>query len=105
MNFEDTLKGGHPNSLGKTIEVVDEVLENPDKIDDLFKCYQSKNETVRLRTSNAFKRIFKEKPILFCPDEDDGVALFIFFPDPFFFSPFLFSPPLLLLDSFFSRTS
>ena len=65
MNFEDTLTGGHPNSLGKTIEIVDEVLDKPNKIDDLFNCYQSKNETVRLRTSSAFKRIFREKPILF----------------------------------------
>ena len=61
MNFENTLTGGHPNSLGKTIEIVDEVLDKPDIIDDLFNCYQSKNETVRLRTSNAFKRIFREK--------------------------------------------
>ena len=65
MNFEDALTGGHPNSLGKTIEIVDEVLDKPDKIDDLFNCYQSKNETVRLRTSNAFKRIFRERPKLF----------------------------------------
>jgi len=65
MNFEDTLTGGHPNSLGKTIEVVNKVLKEPDKIDNLFECYKSKNETVRLRTSNAFKRIFREKTILF----------------------------------------
>tara|TARA_B100000586_G_C19863465_1_gene323854 strand:+ start:69 stop:608 length:540 start_codon:yes stop_codon:yes gene_type:complete len=65
MNFENTLKGGHPNSLGKTVEVVEEVLSNPDKIDELFSCYNSNDETVRLRTSNAFKRIFREKPVFF----------------------------------------
>jgi hypothetical protein len=25
-NFEERLKGGHPNSLGNTVEVVDEIL-------------------------------------------------------------------------------
>ena len=56
MIFEKTLKGGHPNSLGNTLEVVDTVLGNTDKMEDLFLCYQSDDETVRLRTSNAFKK-------------------------------------------------
>ena len=33
--YEDSLTGGHPNSLGKTIEIVDEVLDKPDIIDAL----------------------------------------------------------------------
>jgi len=53
MSFEKSLKGGHPNSLGNTLEVVDVVLGNTDKMEDLFLCYQSDEETVRLRTSNA----------------------------------------------------
>ena len=65
MSFEQSLKGGHPNSLGNTLEVVDAVLGNTDKVEDLFLCYQSDDETVRLRTSNAFKRIFRAKPELF----------------------------------------
>jgi len=65
MSFEQSLKGGHPNSLGNTLEVVDTVLGNTDKMEDLFLCYQSDDETVRLRTSNAFKRIFRAKPDLF----------------------------------------
>ena len=65
MSFEQSLKGGHPNSLGNTLEVVDVVLGNTDKMEDLFLCYQSDDETVRLRTSNAFKRIFRAKPELF----------------------------------------
>ena len=65
MSFEKSLKGGHPNSLGNTLEVVDVVLGNTDKMEDLFLCYQSDDETVRLRTSNAFKRIFRAKPDLF----------------------------------------
>ena len=65
MSFEQSLKGGHPNSLGNTLEVVDVVLGNTDKMEDLLLCYQSDDETVRLRTSNAFKRIFRAKPELF----------------------------------------
>ena len=65
MSFEQSLKGGHPNSLGNTLEVVDAVLGNTDKMEDLFLCYQSDDETVRLRTSNAFKRIFRAKHDLF----------------------------------------
>ena len=65
MSFEQSLKGDHPNSLGNTLEVVDAVLGNTDKVEDLFLCYQSDDETVRLRTSNAFKRIFRAKPELF----------------------------------------
>ena len=64
MSFEQPLKGGHPNSLVNTLEVVDAVLGNTDKMEDLFLCYQSDDETVRLRTSNAFKRIFRAKPDL-----------------------------------------
>ena len=65
MSFEQSLIGGHPNSLGNTLEVVDAVLGNTDKMEDLFLCYQSDDETVRLRTSNAIKRIFRAKPELF----------------------------------------
>ncbi len=36
MSFEQSLKGGHPNSLGNTLEVVDTVLGNTDKMEDLF---------------------------------------------------------------------
>ena len=65
MSFEQSLKGGHPNSLGNTLEVVDAVLGNTDKMEDLLLCYQSDDDTIRLRTSNAFKRIFRAKPDLF----------------------------------------
>ncbi len=65
--FEEMLTGGHPNSLGKTIEVVEEVLADHSKFDDLFTCYKSQDEVVRLRVSNAMKRVYKEKPDLLEP--------------------------------------
>lgn len=58
--FEDMLAGGHPNSLGRTIEVVDLVLADPSRIEELFACYGSEDEVIRLRTSNAMKRVEKE---------------------------------------------
>ena len=65
-NFEQRLTGGHPNSLGNTIEVVEEVLANPQLFDELFNCYFSSNEVVRLRVSNAMKRVCKaNKQLLF----------------------------------------
>ncbi|MEM7034349.1 MAG: hypothetical protein AAF629_32700 [Chloroflexota bacterium] len=60
--FEVMLTGGHHNSLGRTIEVVDIVLANPDRLEDLYQCYFSADEVVRLRTSSALKRVSKEHP-------------------------------------------
>ena len=60
--FEKMLTGGHPNSLGNTIEVVELVVEDPARLSELYECYFSKDEVVRLRVSNAFKRICAEHP-------------------------------------------
>ena len=66
-SIEEKLKGGHPNSLGKTLEVVKEVLASPHLFEALFDCYHSEDEIVRLRTSNAIKRLCKERPELLHP--------------------------------------
>lgn len=60
--YEERLTGGHPNSLGNTIEVVADVLKKQSSFDDLLACYDSSDEVVRLRVSNAVKRVYKEKP-------------------------------------------
>jgi hypothetical protein len=73
-SFEEMLTGGHPNSLGRTIEVVDLVLENPVKLSDLYNCYFSTDEIVRLRTSNAIKRISREKPQWLIPYIDKLIS-------------------------------
>jgi len=65
--FEAQLSGGHPNSLGNTVAVVQTVLQEPKKFDALFQCYFSNNEIVRLRVSNAMKRIAKENKSLLIP--------------------------------------
>ncbi|MEO1191896.1 MAG: hypothetical protein AAFY02_09075 [Pseudomonadota bacterium] len=55
--FEEMLTGGHPNSLGRTVEVVDLVLAEPARLEELFGCYGSADAVVRLRTSSAVKRV------------------------------------------------
>lgn len=60
--FETTLSGGHPNSLGKTVEVTALVLANEGLLDDLIGTYASQDEVVRLRVSSAIKRIGKVQP-------------------------------------------
>jgi len=54
--FEMMLTGGHPNSLGRTVEVVDLVLADRDRLAELYQCYFSCDEVVRLRVSSAMKR-------------------------------------------------
>ncbi len=61
------LTGGHPNSLGRTIEVVDCVLSDDTRIAELFDCYQSTDEVVRLRVSNALRRVQAVRPDLILP--------------------------------------
>lgn len=55
------LSGGHHNSLGRTEEVVDVVLADHVLLEELFGCYFSDDELVRLRTSSCFKRISQQR--------------------------------------------
>lgn len=60
--FEADLSGGHPNSLGNTVQVVERALADESLVDELIATYGSDDEVVRLRVSNALKRISREKP-------------------------------------------
>lgn len=60
--FVTMLTGGHPNSLGRTVEVVEQVFANPAQLEQLYQCYFSPDEVVRLRTSSAMKRICRKHP-------------------------------------------
>lgn len=55
--FAAMLTGGHPNSLGGTEKVVDLVLSDRARLSQLYSCYFSDDEVVRLRVSSAMKRI------------------------------------------------
>ncbi|MEM7439239.1 MAG: hypothetical protein AAF393_06540 [Pseudomonadota bacterium] len=69
-DLETMLTGGHPNSLGRTIEVVDTVFANPERVEDLYACYRSADEVVRLRVSNGMRRVQAERPDLIVPFYD-----------------------------------
>ena len=56
-SYAERLTGGHPNSLGDTVAVVDDVLTHPARLEELYACYFADDPVVRLRTSNAIKRI------------------------------------------------
>ncbi len=61
-HFPSMLSGGHPNSLGRTVEVVELIFADPLQLENLYQCYFDTDEVVRLRTSSAMKRIWREKP-------------------------------------------
>jgi hypothetical protein len=61
-SFEHGLTGGHPNSLGNTLAIVETVFADPSRLDELLGCYRSTNEVVRLRTSNGVKRVCRAHP-------------------------------------------
>ena len=61
-SFESMLTGGHPNSLGRTVEVVDLILADRSRLAELYQCYFSSDEVVRLRVSSAFKRVTTAHP-------------------------------------------
>ena len=49
------------------------VLANPDRFDELFNCYKSDDAVVRLRTSNAMKRLEAERRDLLLPYIDQFI--------------------------------
>ena len=61
-SFEELLTGGHPNSLGNTESVAQSVLDDASRLEELYQCYFSQDEVVRLRTSEAIKRVCKAQP-------------------------------------------
>lgn len=65
--FERTLTGGHPNSLGNTVDVVESVLADRSRLPDLYSCYFSPDEVVRLRVSSAMKRVARVEPSWLVP--------------------------------------
>jgi hypothetical protein len=73
-SFEEQLTGGHPNSLGNTLEVVDEILAQPALLENLYLCYGSRDPVVRLRVSSAMKRVCKAHPEWVAPYLDRLLA-------------------------------
>ena len=61
-SFTEMLRGGHPNSLGRTEEVVGVVLADRTRLDDLFATIADPDEVVRLRVGDALEKVCREQP-------------------------------------------
>lgn len=60
--FAQMLTGGHPNSLGRTEEVVAVVLADQARLEELFATMTSEDEVVRLRVGDALEKVCREQP-------------------------------------------
>jgi hypothetical protein len=56
------LAGGHPNSHGRTPEVVDLVLADRTRLDELFATLGDPDAVVRLRAGDALEKVCAERP-------------------------------------------
>lgn len=60
--FAKMLTGGHPNSLGRTEEVVGLVLADRARLEGLFATMSDPDEVVRLRVGDALEKVCREQP-------------------------------------------
>ncbi|HEU5121239.1 MAG TPA: hypothetical protein VFT59_00190 [Candidatus Saccharimonadales bacterium] len=61
--FEDILAvGGKSNSLGRASEVIESVLNNPSRLDELYKCIFAGNPWVRMRAIDSLEKICRLHP-------------------------------------------
>jgi HEAT repeat protein len=65
--FVEMLSGGHPNSLGRTEEVVGLVLADGSRLEQLFGCLESPDAVVRMRAADALEKVCRERPEWFEP--------------------------------------
>lgn len=65
--FADMLKGGHPDSLGRTEEVVGIVLADHGRLDELFANMADPDEVVRMRIGDVLEKVCRERPSWFVP--------------------------------------
>lgn len=64
------LRGGHPNSLGRTEEVVDVVLADRAVLDELFAAIADPDAVVRMRVGDALEKVCRERPEWFTGHAD-----------------------------------
>lgn len=65
--FAEMLSGGHPNSLGRTEEVVGLVLADGSRLEQLFGCLESPDAVVRMRAADGLEKVCRERPEWFEP--------------------------------------
>jgi hypothetical protein len=65
--FVEMLSGGHPNSLGRTEEVVRFVLADRSRLEQLFGCLDDPDEVVRMRAGDGLEKVCRQRPEWFEP--------------------------------------
>ncbi len=61
------LTGGSPRSLGRTAEVVGQVLADRSQLGELFACIASPDAVVRMRAADALEKVCRRQPGWFEP--------------------------------------
>lgn len=61
MKISEMLSGGDPRSLGRTKEVVDLVLDDKTKLDELFNCLFVSDAIVRMRAGDALEKVCRQE--------------------------------------------
>lgn len=61
-SFGTMLRTGKPNSLGRVNEVLDIVLADKSRLEELYKCIFTDNAWTRMRAVDAFEKIGREHP-------------------------------------------
>ena len=69
-SFARMLTGGHPNSLGRTAEVVAVVLADHSRLEELFATVADPDAVVRLRVGDALEKVCRERPEWFVEHVD-----------------------------------
>jgi hypothetical protein len=61
------LEGGDRRSLGRSAEVIQDVLRDPTLFEPLFDAIESPDPAVRIRAADAVEKISRERPQLLAP--------------------------------------
>ena len=67
MSLIEMLRGGDHRSIGRADEVVDIVLSNPDRFDEVFNGILSDDSLIRMRCADAVEKIARKHPDLLNP--------------------------------------
>ncbi|HEX6258902.1 MAG TPA: hypothetical protein VFZ48_05480 [Candidatus Saccharimonadales bacterium] len=61
--FTEMLRaGGHANSLGRVDEVIELVLHDRSRLDELYKCLFDQDAWVRMRAADALEKVCRKHP-------------------------------------------
>ena len=66
LDFRSQMSGGNRRKLNNQ-PVVDAVLRDPTKVDELFECIKDQDEYVRMRASDALEKICRTDPSIVQP--------------------------------------